>query len=65
MNCMLTKLVISICEMIILTHKKNSGFYLKYWCRYSTLKIKHFEGMDNFMKMLIPLFHICALGGQS
>ena len=40
-----------------------SGFYLKYWWRYSTLNITHFEGMDNFMKMLIPLFPNCALVG--
>ena len=41
--------------------KKNSDFYRKYWSRYSTLKITHFEGMDNFMKMLIPLFPNCAM----
>ena len=58
---MLTKLVITICEMIILTHKTISGFYIKYWWRCSTLKIKHFEDMDNLMKMLIPLFPNCAL----
>ena len=41
--------------------KKNSDFYLKYWCRYSTLKTTHFEGMDNLMKRLIPLVPTCAL----
>ena len=57
----LKKLVINICEMIILTHKKKSDFYLKYWRRYSTLKILHFKGMDNLMIMLIPLFPNSAL----
>ena len=52
------ELVITICEMIILTHKQ---FYIKYWWRYSTLKILHFKGMDNLMIMLIPLFPNSAL----
>ena len=58
---MSTKLVITICEMIILTHNKNSDFYLKYWWRYSMLKIPHFEGMDNLMIRLTPLFPYCAV----
>ena len=55
------KLVITICKMIILTNKKNSEFYLKYSWRYSTLKIPHFEGMDNLMIRLVPLFPYCAV----
>ena len=54
-------MVINICEMIILTHKKKSDFYLKYWQRYSTLKILHLKGMDNLMIMLIPLFPNSAM----
>ena len=38
-----------------------SGFYLKYWWRYSTLKITHFEVMDNLMYMLIPLIPNCGM----
>ena len=34
---------------------------LKYWWRYSTLKITHFEGMDNLMKILIPLVPNCSV----
>ena len=59
---MSTKLVITICEMIILANKKKSDFYLKYWWRYSTLKIPNFKGMGNLMIMLIPLFPYCTLG---
>ena len=59
---MSTKLVITICEMIILTHKKNQIFISSIGGRYSTLKIPHFKGMDNLMIRLIPLFPYCALG---
>ena len=60
---MSTKLVITICEMIILTHR-NSDFYFKYWWRYSTLKIPHFKGKDNLMIRLISLFPYCAMSGE-
>ena len=60
-NFTLKKLVITICEMIILTRKKKSDFSLKYWWRYSTLKILHFKGMDYLMIRLIPLFPNSAM----
>ena len=44
-----------------LNPQKNSDSYLKYWWRYSTLKIPHFKGMDNLMTRLIPFFPYCAL----
>ena len=54
---MLTKLVITICEMIILTHKKKlQAFILSIGEDIQRWKITHFEGMENLMKMLIPLF---------
>ena len=55
---MLEKLFITICEMIILTHKKKSDFYIKYWWRYSTLKIPNFKGMDNANSIVYLLCNV-------
>ena len=55
---MSTKLVITICEMINLPHKKKLSQVL---VEYSTLKIPPFKGIDNLMIRLIPLFPYCAV----
>ena len=44
-----------------LKQQQKSDLYLKYWWRYSTLKIPHFKGMDNRVIGLIPLFPYCAV----
>ena len=50
---------ITICKMIILTHKKK--IRSKYQILVTTLKFRHFEGLDNLINTLFLLVPNCAL----